>query len=61
MLFARPHASDDFQLLEMQLHVVKYGAIFLNQIRDRHVVQMFAKQHVTMGPGLQVHLVPTTS
>ena len=61
MLFAHPHASDGFQLQEMRLHDEKYDAKFDFQIHAHHVLQMCAKQCVTKGLGLQVHLEPTTS
>jgi hypothetical protein len=61
MLFARPRASDDFQLQEMQLHDEKLDAKFDFQIHVHHVHQMCAMQCVTMGLGLQVHLGPTTN
>jgi hypothetical protein len=61
MLFAHPHASDGFQLQEMQLHDEKYDAIFDFQIHVHHVPLMCEVQCVTMGLGLLVHLEPRAS
>ena len=61
MLFARLHASDDFQLQVQLLLYEKYDATYVNQIRDHHVVLRCEVQCVTMGLDLLVHLVPTTN
>ena len=48
MLFARLHASDDFQLQVQLLLYERCDAKDENQIRDHHVVLMFGVQCVTM-------------
>ena len=61
MLFARPHAGDDFQLQEMLLHDEKFDARCEHQIHVHHVHQMCAMRCVTKDLGLQVHPVPRAS